>query len=138
MCCSDLFWKACQPQPMLGLQGVDHPMHILGTKRQKEYISRCNGFTALLLSIIELFFREGLRTENRISSPVPDEDIRRVDDFLVPGHGRLNPPRLEAIRMTGNLEVAIHRTRNSRPGRLFLPIHTGGTPAMRCLERRST
>ena len=78
------------------------------------------------------------------ANPVADEDIRIVDDFLAPGYGRLNPPTLEAIRMAGSLEGlildpvytgkamagVIHRARSSGPGRSFLLMHTGGTPAI--------
>ena len=83
---------------------------------------------------------ELLETRN----PVTDEDIRVIDDFLAPGYGRLNPSTLEALRMAGSLEGLIldpvytgktmagliHRARNSRPGRSFLLMHTGGTPAI--------
>ena len=67
-----------------------------------------------------------------------------IDDFLAPGYGRLNPPTLEALRMAGSLEGLIldpvytgktmagliHRARSSGPGRSFLLMHTGGTPAI--------
>ena len=67
-----------------------------------------------------------------------------IDDFLAPGYGRLNPPTLEAIRMAGGMEGLIldpvytgktmagliHRARSSGPGRSFLLMHTGGTPAI--------
>ena len=77
------------------------------------------------------------------ANPVAGEDIRIVDDFLAPGYGRLNPPTLEAIRMAGSLEGLIldpvytgkamagliHRARRE-PGRSFVLMHTGGTPAV--------
>ena len=78
------------------------------------------------------------------ANPVGDEDIRVIDDFLAPGYGRLNPPTLEAIRMAGGMEGLIldpvytgktmagliHRARSSGPGRSFVLMHTGGTPAI--------
>ena len=78
------------------------------------------------------------------ANPVTDKDIRVIDDFLAPGYGRLNPPTLEALRMAGSLEGLIldpvytgktmagliHRARSSGPGRSFLLMHTGGTPAI--------
>ena len=78
------------------------------------------------------------------ANPVAEEDIRTVDGFLAPGYGRLNPPTLEAIRMAGSLEGLIldpvytgktmagliHRARSSGPGRSFVLMHTGGTPAI--------
>ncbi len=100
-----------------------------GAKAQKERIwSRCQEIAELL------------RTHN----PVAEGDICLLDDFLAPGYGRLNEATVQAIQLAGKSEGLIldpvytgktmagliHRARSARPGRSFLLIHTGGTPAL--------
>lgn len=79
-----------------------------------------------------------------VSPAVSDEDIRLDDGFLAPGYGQLNDATVEAITLLARAEgvfldpvysgktmaCLLEMARNGGPGRTFLFVHTGGTPAL--------
>lgn len=81
-----------------------------------------------------------------IKCPVTQSDINLVDAFLAPGYGETNPPTMQAIELSAQLEglivdptytaksmagfIDIARRRKAGAGSAILFVHTGGQPAV--------
>ena len=79
-----------------------------------------------------------------LRSPVGDEDIFLMDEFLPPGYGQLNDATLQAIKLAARTEALlldpvytgkamagfIARAKSAAANENLLFVHTGGTPAI--------
>jgi D-cysteine desulfhydrase/L-cysteate sulfo-lyase len=120
---------------LFGLRALACPVRVTGVcvrRGRATQVERINTHCQRLAETLEM------------PGPVEERDVILVDDFLAPGYGQLNPPAIEAIKLTARSEGilldpvytakgmagAIHRARSLRPEQKILFVHTGGVPAI--------